>query len=93
MEEFILNAFDLTGLSFRTDAGKERVMQALDYAGGLYDELKVHGGSLSRDRLLAILLIGITDDLLQQREACARNEDRLSELLDSLDELLSGHGF
>ncbi len=93
MEEFILDAFDLTGLSFRTSAGKERVMKALDYAGGLYNELKVHGGSLTRDRLLAILLIGITDDLLQQREANARNEIGLSELLNSLDELLSDRGF
>ena len=67
MQEYILNAFDLVNVSFRTEAGDDRVQKAHEYAQSLYEELKVHGGNLTRDRLLAILLLGITDDLLQQK--------------------------
>ena len=92
MEEFILDAFDLTGLTFRTDAGRERVMRALEHARGLYEDMKLHGGSLSRDRLLAILLIGITDDLLRQKEINDENERGLLELVHRIDEMLSVGG-
>ena len=56
MQEYILNAFDLVNVSFRTEAGNDRVRKAHEYAQSLYEELKVHGGNLTRDRLLAILL-------------------------------------
>ena len=86
MQEYILNAFDLVNVSFRTEAGKERVQNAHAYAQSLYEELKVHGGSLTRDRLLAILLLGITDDLLQHKDNRTSYDDTLLSLLKKIDE-------
>ena len=86
MQEYILNAFDLVNVSFRTEAGKERVQNAHNYAQNLYEELKVHGGNLTRDRLLAILLLGITDDLLQLKSNSVSSNDTLLHLLKKIDE-------
>jgi len=88
MQEYILNAFDLVNVSFRTGAGKERVQNAHAYAQSLYEELKVHGGSLTRDRLLAILLLGITDDLLQQKKNNASYDETLLNLLKKIDKTI-----
>lgn len=89
MQEYILNAFDLVNVSFRTEAGQERVHNAHEYAQSLYEELKVHGGNLTRDRLLAILLLGITDDLLQQKRTNVSSNDTLLYLLKKIDEAVS----
>lgn len=89
MQEYILNAFDLVNVSFRTEAGHERVQNAHEYAQNLYEELKVHGGNLTRDRLLAILLLGITDDLLQQTKNNISSNDTLLHLLKKIDEAVS----
>ena len=67
MQEYNLNAFDLVNVSFKTEASGERVQKAHEYAQSLYEELKVHGGNLTRDRLLAILLLGITDDYCSKK--------------------------
>ena len=86
MQEYILNVFDLVNVSFRTEAGNERVEKAHEYAQSLYEALKVHGGNLTRDRLLAILLLGITDDLLQQRKNNSSHDDTLLSLLKKIDD-------
>ena len=86
MQEYILNAFELVNVSFRTEAGKERVQNAHEYAQSLYEELKVHGGSLTRDRLLAILILGITDELLQQKQNSESHDETLLNLLKKIDE-------
>lgn len=84
MQEYIFNAFDLTNLSFRTHADSERVQQACDYAEALYKELNVHGGP-GRDRLLAILLLGITDDLLQQKRNNVEMNTALLKMLEKIE--------
>ncbi len=86
MQEYILNAFDLVNVSFRTEAGNDRVTKAQEYAQKLYEELKVHGGNLTRDRLLAILLLGITDDLLQQKIKVDTINTNLLTLLKKIDD-------
>lgn len=88
MQEYILNAFDLVNVSFRTEAGDDRVQKAHEYAQSLYEELKVHGGNLTRDRLLAILLLGITDDLLQQKGKLDDLNRSLLALLKKIDDCI-----
>lgn len=88
MQEYILNAFDLVNVSFRTEAGDDRVQKAHEYAQSLYEELKVHGGNLTRDRLLAILLLGITDDLLQQKGKLDDLNSSLLSLLKKIDDCI-----
>jgi cell division protein ZapA len=88
MQEYILNAFDLVNVSFRTEAGNDRVHKAHEYAQSLYEELKVHGGNLTRDRLLAILLLGITDDLLQQKGKLEDLNNSLLSLLKKIDDCI-----
>lgn len=91
MQEYILNIFDLVNVSFRTEADSERVQKAHEYAESLYQELRVHGGNLTRDRLLAILLLGITDALLQQRKEYSFREEKLQSLLHKIDDFLPSH--
>ncbi len=88
MQEYILNAFDLVNVSFRTEAGDDRVRKAHEYAQSLYEELKVHGGNLTRDRLLAILLLGITDDLLQQKGTIEDLNSSMRSLLKKIDDCI-----
>lgn len=88
MQEYILNAFDLVNVSFRTEAGDDRVQKAHEYAQSLYEELKVHGGNLTRDRLLAILLLGITDDLLQQKGTIEDLNTSIRSLLKKIDDCI-----
>ncbi len=88
MQEYILNAFDLVNVSFRTEAGDDRVQKAHEYAQSLYEELKVHGGNLTRDRLLAILLLGITDDLLQQKGKIEDLNTFIRSLLRKIDDCI-----
>lgn len=85
MKEYILNAFDLVNITFQTEADQERVQDAFEYAQGLYENIKVHGGSISRDRLLAILLLGITDDLLQQKQCHVETIRRIENLLNTIN--------
>lgn len=88
MQEYILNAFDLVNVSFRTEAGNDRVQKAHEYAQSLYEELKVHGGNLTRDRLLAILLLGITDDLLQQKGKVEELNSAVISMLKKIDDCI-----
>lgn len=83
MNSYQLDVCDLK-VAFRTAAGAERVEHARKYVDDLYAQMKAHGSSLGRDRLLVMLLIGLADDFLQLREQRSRTDDRLDELLQSL---------
>jgi len=85
MQSYHLNVFDLQ-LSFRTKAGPERVEQARAYVENLYEQMKAHGGSLGKERLLAILLIGLADDLLQLQERSSLRDSKVDQLLQNLKE-------
>ncbi len=89
MREYILNVFDLSSLSFMTDVGQDRVNEAHAYAQNLYNKLGAQSGNLGKDRLLAILLLGITDELLQQKKNNALNQKTLFDLLKKIDETVS----
>lgn len=80
MHSYHLNVFELE-VAFKTEADPARVENACAYAEKLYQALKLHGNHLGRDRLLTILLLGITDDLLQLKQQVADKDERLSALL------------
>ena len=84
MQTYNLNIFGLE-VSFKTEAEPERVQKACAYAETLYEALKLHGSHLGRDRLLTILILGITDDLLQLKQQTALRVSRLKALLEFID--------
>ena len=84
MQTYNLNIFELE-VSFKTEAEPERVEKACAYAEPLYGTLKLHGSHLGRDRLLTILVLGITDDLLQLKQQTADRDERLKALLELID--------
>ena len=84
MQTYNLNIFGLE-VSFKSEAEPERVQKACTYAETLYEALKLHGSHLGRDRLLTILILGITDDLLQLKQQTALRDSRLKALLEFID--------
>ena len=85
MYSYNLNLFELE-ISFKTEADAQRVNQACAYVENLYQGLKLHGKHLGRDRLLTILVIGITDDLLQLTQKLADQDQRIAELVQKIEE-------
>ena len=85
MYSYNLNVFELD-ISFKTGADAQRVDQACAYAESLYQGLKLHGKHLGRDRLLAILTVGITDDFLQLTQKLAEKDQRIAELVQKIEE-------
>ena len=84
MQTYNLNIFGLE-VSFKTEAEPERVQKACTYAETLYEALKLHGSHLGRDRLLTILILGITHDLLQLKQQTGLRDSRLKALLEFID--------
>ncbi|HJD97086.1 cell division protein ZapA [Mailhella massiliensis] len=81
-----------THVAFRTEAGPERVERAREYVEERYGRVKAQGGQYGRDRLMAMLLVSMADDLLELRERSDRTDSRLDELLQSLKENTPGRG-
>ncbi len=52
-------------ITFRSTADSERVEQAVNFIQKSYLSLQSHGSQVSKDRLLAILAIGLADDLFE----------------------------
>ena len=84
VQAYNLKIFELE-VSFKTEAEPERIEEACSYAEKLYEALKLHGSHLGRDKLLAILILGITDDLLQLKQQKADRETHLKALLELID--------
>lgn len=91
MHSYHLDLCDLQ-VAFRTEAGPERVERARQYVEERYGKVKAQGGHFGRDRLLAMLLLSMADDLLELREQNSRADSRLDELLQSLKETTPGEG-
>ncbi len=86
MRSYHLNIFDLT-ISFRAEACPERVERARLYVEKLYEQMKAQGKHLGRDKVLAILLVGIADDFLQLQDQTGQAENTIDKLLRSLKEI------
>lgn len=85
MNSYQLEMCDLR-IGFRTEAPAERVEQARAYVDTLYKEFKASGSLLGSERILAILLIGIADEMLQLRGERESVDSRITELLAGLTE-------
>ena len=81
-----------THVAFRTEADPDRVEKAREYVEERYGKVKAQGGQYGRDRLMAMLLLSMADDLLELRERTSRADSRLDELLQSLKENTPGEG-
>ncbi len=80
MHSFQLNVLGLD-ISFRTDADPVRIEQAQAFVEKQYERLKSQGGQFGREKLLALLVLGVADDLLQTQQQLAEVDDRLASLL------------
>ncbi len=88
-------------ITFKTKASEERLQKAAVFVNESYNSLQSHGSQVSRDRLLAILAVGLTDDLfeLQKEVEQLRNskegnsidgkqiEARLQKMLNSINSI------
>lgn len=87
MHSYNIKVFDLD-VAFKTEADPTRVEQSCAYVEELYNVLKYHGGHLGRDRLLAILVLGIADDLLQLKQQATDKDTRLASLLQRIERVI-----
>ena len=80
MHSFQLNVLGMD-ISFRTEADPVRIEQAQVYVEKQYERLKNQGGQFGREKLLALLVLGVADDLLQTQQQLGDVETRLARLL------------
>ncbi len=80
MHSFQLNVLGMD-ISFRTDADPARIDRAQAFVEKQYERLKNQGGQFSREKLLALLVLGVADDLLQTQQQLGDVETRLAHLL------------
>ena len=72
-------------LSFKTDAGPERVSAAKELVEQRYNLLKAGGKTLGKEKLLAFVALGLADDVLMSHQQLGDLESRVSKLLTKID--------
>lgn len=87
MRRFQLNVLGVE-VSFRTQADAERIAEAKLFVEEQYALLQKRGGQVSKEKLLTLLVLGATDDLLQSRRQTEMLERRLSSLLQRIEDSL-----
>ncbi|SKA89682.1 cell division protein ZapA [Paucidesulfovibrio gracilis DSM 16080] len=77
-------SLSLCGLevTFRTDAEADRIEAAKALLEERVNSLSKSGGSISKDKLLACVALGLADDFLESEAARRQMEDRIGELLE-----------
>ena len=85
MRSYQLNVCEMQ-LPIRADADPERMERARQYVDECYSRMKANGGQVSRERLLAMLLISMADDLLLLKERSSREDSTIEELLQRMEE-------
>lgn len=84
MPEYAINVLGLD-LSFKTDVAPERVHQAVDLIHRRYNELVERAGTMSKERLLTYLVLGLAGDYLHDQEKLQHQEEILRQLLSKID--------
>ncbi|WP_028574104.1 cell division protein ZapA [Desulfonatronovibrio hydrogenovorans] len=74
-------------LTFRTDAGPERVEQASKLLEERFAELEKRGSKLSKERLLVFLALSLADDYLHSDQRLAELQAKVDEQLRKIDRL------
>ncbi len=72
-------------LSFKTDAGPERVNSARDLVEQRYNMLKAGGKTLGKEKLLAFVALGLADDVLVSNQQLDELRERIGSLLNKID--------
>jgi cell division protein ZapA len=72
-------------LSFRTDAGSDRIDRAVALLEERYGALSERGRNISKEKLLIFLALGLADDFLQISEKVETTDSRLEGLLHKID--------
>ena len=85
MRSYQLNVCEMQ-LPIRADADPERIERARQYVDDCYSSMKANGGQVSRERLLAMLLISMADDLLLLKEQNSRENSVIEEILQRVEE-------
>ncbi len=85
MPSFQLNVLGVD-VSFRTQADADRIAEAKLFVEEQYELLKSRRRQSDREKLLTLLLLGATDDLLQSRRQLESLEYRLFRLLQRIDD-------
>ncbi|NCC24449.1 MAG: cell division protein ZapA [Deltaproteobacteria bacterium] len=80
-------AFEILGvqLSFRTDASSDRIEKAVALLEERYGTLSERGRSISKEKLLIFLALGLADDLLQVTDKVKSTDSRIEGLLHRMD--------
>jgi len=80
-----MSTFEVTllgmSMSFRTNAGPERVDAARALTEERFNRLAFHGRQLSREKMLTYVSLGLADDLLQSERQVKEMQERLEALL------------
>ena len=84
MQSFQLDICDMK-LSVRSDADPERMEKVQEYINEHYARFRAQSGSVVREKLLIMLLIGLADDFLQMKEQSSKEESKLDLILHRLE--------
>jgi len=74
-------------VSFKAEADHKRVEEAKTLLEERYGDLDFSGRQISKERLLIFLALGLADDLLQSNQKREKLDQRISALLDKIDEV------
>jgi len=72
-------------LSFKTDAGPERVNSAKELVEQRYNMLQAGGKNLGKEKLLAFVAMGLADDMLVSTQQMDDLHERVGKLLTKID--------
>ena len=77
-------------LSFKAEADPRRIERARALLDERYARLAQHGGTLSKEKLLAFLALSLADDVLLMQEERSRADKKVQELLGNIEAKVAG---
>ena len=86
MPSYTISILDLE-VTFRTDAGPERVERAKALLEDRYRKLNSEGRNLSKEKLLIYVALGLADDLILSFQKHSELEAKMSRLLTTINSL------
>jgi cell division protein ZapA len=74
-------------LHFKSDAEPERIECARLLIEERYSRLSRHGGTISKEKLLAFIALSLADDIIQLRDEKQEIDDKLREFLGNIEKV------
>jgi len=91
MRTYQLSVFGVR-VSFRTNGDPDDMEKAKEFVEEHAKRLQSGGGLLSKEQVLALLALGVADDLLQSQRQLESAEKRLTALLKRIDDSVENGG-